>query len=374
MAGLPPTASGRKARKRRPIKPLRVLVVDRQPDIGASLAGRVGEYQIEMVQVSSLAEARQHLSAFPVDVALIDDEQPDGCGANLVDELSRRVDGTLSIVVSAQPTMDGSVRAIRAGAIDYIAKPIEAQELTRRLEHAGQRHQLQYERRRRLRRLRRVCKKLNRMRNDIRQQVDILCQDLVAAYQELAVQMNQVVQTSEFAGVIRQELDLEQLLRKTLEYLLQKVGPTNAAIFLPAGSDEYTLGGYVNYDCTSDSAEVLLQHLADVVAPRVAERGGPIHITDSATLAAWIGSDMALLTDSHMVAFTCWHEQEPLAVVILFRHESDTYDPGILEMSESIAPMLGEFLAKLIRIHHRHLDIEDGPEEDDGDFTWGNAA
>ena len=372
MAGQPPSASGRKARKRRPIKPLRVLVVDREPDIGSSLVGCVSEYQIEMVQVSSLAEARQHLATFPVDVALIDDDQPDGCGANLAGELSRKVDGTLSILVSAKPTIDGTIRAIRAGAIDFIAKPVEPKELAKRLEHAGRRHQVQYDRRRRLRRLRRVCKKLNRMRNDVRQQVDILCQDLVAAYQELAVQMNQVVQTSEFAGVIRQELDLEQLLRKTLEYLLQKVGPTNAAIFLPAGSDEYTLGGYVNYDCTTDSAEVLLQHLADVVAPRVAERAEPVHVTDGATLSAWIGTEMALLTDSHLVAFTCWHDREPLAVVILFRDAFDVYDPSIVEMCESIAPTLGEYLAKLIRIHHRHLDLED--DQEGGDFTWDNAA
>jgi len=368
LAGQSSSSAGQEARKQRPIKPLRVLVVDRELDIGSSLIGQVNGYKIEMVRVSSLAEARQHLAAFPVDMALIDEDQPDGCGVNLASELSRKVDGTLSIVVSTKPTIDSAIRAIRAGAIDFITKPVEPKELAQRLEYASQRHQIRCEQRRRLRRLRRVCKKLNQMRSDVRQQVDIICQDLVAAYQELAVQMNQVVETSEFAGMIRQELDLEQLLRKTLEYLLQKVGSTNAAIFLPVGTDEYTLGGYVNYDCTTNSAEVLLQHLADVVAPRVAERVGPVHVTDAATLEAWIGSEIALLTDNHMVAFTCWHEQEPLAVVMLFRDAVEVFDPSVVEMCESISPMLGEYLAKLIRIHHRHLD-----PEDDG-FMWGHAA
>lgn len=368
MTGQSSSSAGQKGRRQRPIKPLRVLVVDREPDLGSSLIGQVNGYKIEMVWVSSLAEARQHLATFPVDMALIDEDQPDGRGVNLASELSRKVDGTLSIMVSANPTIDGAIRAIRAGAIDFIAKPVKPKELAQRLKCASRRHQVRCEQRRRLRRLRRVCKKLNQMRNDVRQQVDIICQDLVAAYQELAVQMNQVVETSEFAGVIRQELDLEQLLRKTLEYLLQKVGSTNVAIFLPAGTNEYTLGGYANYDCTANSAEVLLQHLADVVAPRVAEHVGPVHVTDVATLEAWIGSEIALLTDNHMVAFTCWHEQEPLAVVMLFRDASEAFDPGVVDMCESISPILGEYLAKLIRIHHRHLD-----PKGDG-FMWGNAA
>lgn len=372
MPGQTPPVRGKK--NHRPSRPLRVLLVDAEPQVHQDVAQCLDGVTMELIHASSLDQARRHLAKSSADLVLIASDQPDGDGLDLAGEIQGKGAVTQTIILSGRPTLTGAVEAIRAGAADFIAKPLNPVEFTERVDQVRLKHETVRQQKREVLRLRRVCRKLNNVRKEVAQQVDILCKDLVTAYQELAEQMNQVVQTSEFAGVIRQELDLEQLLRKTLEYLLQKVGPTNAAIFLPAGSDEYTLGGYVNYDCTSDSAEVLLQHLADVVAPRVAERGGPIHITDSATLAAWIGSDMALLTDSHMVAFTCWHEQEPLAVVILFRHESDTYDPGILEMSESIAPMLGEFLAKLIRIHHRHLDIEDGPEEDDGDFTWGNAA
>src|SRR5690606_37867773 len=135
-------------------------------------------------------------------------------------------------------------------------------ELNQRVDAAIDRHRRDAQREQRTKRLRRLCRKLNEAREEVTQQVDVLCNDLVTAYQELANQMQQVVQTSEYAGLIRDELDLEGLLRKTLEFLVHKAGACNAAIFLPATADEYSLGGYVNYDCTSDSADILLQHLA----------------------------------------------------------------------------------------------------------------
>ena len=353
-------------------KPLRVLVVDGAPDVYAALTRCTCEHNLSLTQVDTIAQARRHLATSQVDVALIELNLPDGSGVELARELGRDDRATQTIVLNSHPTYHGAVDALRAGVKDMIAKPLDYAELVRCLRRAKQRHQCGYQLRRRLRRLRRVCRKLNHMRKDVKQQVDILCQDLVAAYQELAVQMNQVVQTSEFAGVIRQELDLEQLLCKTLEFILQKAGPTNAAVFLPANSDEYTLGGYVNYNRSSDSAEILLQHLADVVAPRVAEYSEPIHITDNETLTGWIGADVAYLRDNHVITFTCRHDDETLAIVMLFRDGSEPFEEKLTEICESISPLLGDYLAKLIRIHHRYIDSDDAAEDED--YFWGNAA
>ena len=99
---------------------------------------------------------------------------------------------------------------------------------------------------------------MNTARIDVTSQVDSLCNDLVHAYQELTDQISHVTAVTEFAAVIRQELDVEELLRTTLEYLLRKLGPTNAAIFLPAAGDEFTLGAYINYDCTKEAGNFLL--------------------------------------------------------------------------------------------------------------------
>ena len=323
---------------------------------------------MELIHASSLDQARRHLAKSSADLVLIASDQPDGDGLDLAGEIQGKGAVTQTIILSGRPTLTGAVEAIRAGAADFIAKPLNPVEFTERVDQVRLKHETVRQQKREVLRLRRVCRKLNNVRKEVAQQVDILCKDLVTAYQELAEQMNQVVQTSEFAVLVRQELDLEELLRKSLEFLLQKAGSTNAAIFLPSSSDDYSVGGYVNYDCTTDSADILLQHLADVLAPRLGELTEPIHITDNDELGQWIDADTAFLADSHMIAFACRHDDEPLAVAVVFRDGSEPYDPAMVEICDTIGPMLGDCLARLIRIHHRHVC-----DDDDGS-TWETSG
>ena len=82
-------------------------------------------------------------------------------------------------------------------------------------------------------RLRTVCRQLNKARHEISQQVNLLCHDLVKAYQELAEQLNQTQVTGDFASSIGEEVEIETLMRRTMEWVLKKLGPVNAAVFLP---------------------------------------------------------------------------------------------------------------------------------------------
>ena len=348
---------------------LQVLLVNREPEVYNLLVRCTTEQQMQLIQAANLAEARRQVAESSVDLVLIDSEQPDGSGIELARELSHGRTAPQTIIISGRPSYESAVGAIRAGAIDLLIKPLDAGELDRRLRQAQLRHQSDYQARWKVMRLKRVCKKLNQVRRDVKQQVDILCKDLVAGYHELAVQMNQIMQCSEYSTLIRSELDLEELLRKTLEFLLHKAGPTNAAIFLPSRGDEFTVSGYVNYDCTSDAADFLLQHLADVIAPRAAQLTELVHLCDPETVMSWIGQEIPYLVDSHLIVFACWEGDEPLAVITLFREKSEPFDPGLLEICQAIGPLLGDRLAKLIRVHHRHLIDE---EDDFG--APGNAA
>jgi hypothetical protein len=281
---------------------------------------------------------------------------------DLADELNKSRRNVATILVGNEPSVESAMKAIRVGASDYLVNPLNLEDANQRVRKVLAKQGKSRDQASRVRRLRRLCKKLNQARADVSKQVDILCNDLVTAYQELAGQMQQVVQATEFGAVIRDELDLEQLLRKTLEHLVEKAGPTNAAVFLPSSMDEYTLGGYVNYDCTPESADMLLQHLADVMAPKVAQRDDLLHITDNKSLSHLLAGDAAYLVDSHMIAFACRSENESLAVVALFRDSSDPFDQAVLDTAEAVGPLLGDSLARVIRIHHRGID-DDAFEE-----------
>jgi DNA-binding response OmpR family regulator len=355
---------------------IRVLLVDTDPSLGDVLkqCAPSGD-PVQFAYARSLTEARAYLTEKSVDLAVINPALPDGNGMDLAEELNKSRRVTSTILVGEQPSVESAMKAIRVGASDYIVKPLDNKDASERVLKVLAKQRKTRDQSQRVRRLRRLCKKLNQARVDVSKQVDLLCNDLVTAYQELAGQMQQVVQATEYGAVIRDELDLEHLLRKTLEHLVEKAGATNAAVFLPSSMDEYTLGGYVNYDCSPEQSDMLLQHLADVVAPKISHRDDIVHITDNQSLSHLLGGDAVYLVDSHMLSFACRSENESLAVITLFRDGADPFDQAVLDTAEAIGPLLGEALARVIRIHHRGLDddlYEDGyfgPPEDEDDDT-----
>ena len=359
-------ASGEISARHGETRPARVLVVDPSPAAGRLLrACDPGTTPLHITRVPTLAEAHKHVAHKPIDVAVIEPALPDGSGLTLHRQLNRRYRRIDTLIVASDPTFDQAVQALRAGAADFLTKPLDPAVLSDRLRRLLDARQQQKEQTERVRRLRRACRKLEEAREEVTQQVDTLCEDLVGAYQELADQMQDAVSRREFETVIRDELDLEPLLRKTLTYLVDQAGPTNAAVFLPAiADDEFSLGGYVDYDCATGSADMLLQHLADVLAPRVADRDAPLRLNDDASLEQWIGDDAAYLADCDVIAFGCQHEGEALAAIVLFRDRNEPFSESMVQTCRMVGQVLGERLVKLIRVHHRMTADHPNPSDD----------
>lgn len=174
---------------------------------------------------------------------------------------------------------------------------------------------------------------------------------------------------AEFGVLARLELDVESLLRTTLEYVLHKIGPTNAAVFLPTAGEDFTLGAYVNYDCPKDCVDLLLDHVAASVAPAIeSDPGMRLHRGEEA-LDELMGEHAAWLTGCEAVTFAAEHDGELLAAVALFRDDRDPFDARTLHRLEAIGDILAQQLARIIRVHHRHLPMDqwDGPEEQSED-------
>ena len=353
-------------------RPVRLMLVDRDPALRQALQQGAGD-QSTVLYADSLAKARVLLQdEGPVDVAVIDPDMADGSGLDFANELTRGKSVTQALVVSESNDLTLAQDAMRAGATDYLVKQRGAEELidaallADRVHAALQRRDEAYEQARRIRRLKKLCRRLDAARSEVSDQVDILCNDLVTAYQELAVQMQESIHTSGYTAVLGEELDLEIVLRKTLEYLINKSGPCNAAIFLPASMDEYSLGGYVNYDCPKGSVDMLLDHLADTLAPRIGEHDQMVHVRDNAGMQALLGDDWNHLAGCRLLTFACIAEDEPLAIIALFRDAGQPFPDGLEDTCRTVAGVLGETLAKIIRVHHRAT-----PEDVFGDATAG---
>lgn len=340
------------------------LLVDVDPQAHAQLQNSLAQIAACKLQaVSDINQALEDLSQHRYDVVIACADQNEAATLEVLKQIQQQHPNTESILISKQlPTAEMLFKAIRSGATDVLCMPLNGDELMSRLKLAHNRAVSRRREKMRIRKLQKTCDKLTQAHQDVSRQVDVLCNDLVHAYHDLATQMHETVQNNDFLSYVGNELDLEHVLRRTLEYVLEKAGPTNAALFLPAMADEYSLGGYVNLDGSRESTTMILQHLADVVAPKMVDREHVLHLTDNESLERWIGADAAYLEDTHVLAVRCQHDEETLAVLVAFRDQSTPFSPEMVQTFEAISTLLAEQLSRVIRIHHRHL-----PHSVDGD-------
>lgn len=159
----------------------------------------------------------------------------------------------------------------------------------------------------------------------------------------------------EFDRLISGELDVETLLRTALEFILARCGSTNAAVFLPSTGGDFSLGAYVNYSCPKDTAEVLLDHLANVAAPRLESLEGLVTMNTPASIERHLGDCCHWINDCQVLAFACRHEGETLALFMLFRDAARPFNDEAVRTLAMVRERFAEQLARVVRIHHRHL-------------------
>ncbi|QDU70184.1 GAF domain-containing protein [Mucisphaera calidilacus] len=352
-------------------RPLALLLVDAPSQVSEALAsaGTPEGRELSVERVETAAQARQSLDAGRYDVLVVRAELTDGTGLGVVAHAGQLKRRPQCVLIADDPTAEQTLAAMRTGVADVLPGSPDRACAEACLRRVLDRLQADRANSDRVRRLRKLCKKLNEARIEVSQQVDVLCSDLVTAYQELAVQMQHMVQSTEYGTVIREELDLEQLLRKTLEHVVEKSGATNAAIYLPSSADEFSVGGYVNVnpDAGEGASDILLDQIADRIPATMQGVEELVHLTDDDAIADWMGADECFLEGNELLAVPCRAEEETLSVLVLFRDRTMPYDERVLETVEAIAPLLGEALAKVIRVHHRHVADDYYEGEDDGD-------
>src|SRR3954454_828106 len=110
----------------------RVLVVDDEPQIvrGLRVVLRNAGFQVD--SAGTKEEALDALSHRPPDAVLLDLVLPDGSGVDVCKQV-REWSHVPIVVVSAVGDEREKVRALDAGADDYVTKPFGGQELTARL-------------------------------------------------------------------------------------------------------------------------------------------------------------------------------------------------------------------------------------------------
>ncbi len=113
----------------------RVLVVDDEPQIVRALKVVLREAGFQTVPAETFSEALDLAAVRPPDAAIVDLVLPDGDGVELTRRL-REWSAMPILVLSAVGEEEQKVRALAAGADDYITKPFGARELVARVQAA----------------------------------------------------------------------------------------------------------------------------------------------------------------------------------------------------------------------------------------------
>ncbi len=103
----------------------RALVVDDEPDIRELLAITLIRMDVDSVQAENLQQAYQALSAEPPDLCLTDMRLPDGSGIDLVRAIAAKYPQVPVAVITAHGDMRSAVEALKAGAFDFVSKPVD---------------------------------------------------------------------------------------------------------------------------------------------------------------------------------------------------------------------------------------------------------
>jgi len=105
------------------------LIVDDEADIRELLLLTMERMGISASGAASLAEARQLLERHSYGLCLTDMRLPDGDGLDLVRHISLHFPGLPVAVITAFGSTENAVAALKAGAFDYLAKPISLKQL-----------------------------------------------------------------------------------------------------------------------------------------------------------------------------------------------------------------------------------------------------
>jgi two-component system response regulator PilR (NtrC family) len=107
----------------------RVLVVDDEPDIRELLELTLAKMGLGVDSAGSIAEAKERLRATRFQLCLTDMRLPDGEGLELVRHIAGLAGDLPVAVITAHGSAENAVAALKAGAFDYVSKPVGLEQL-----------------------------------------------------------------------------------------------------------------------------------------------------------------------------------------------------------------------------------------------------
>jgi two-component system, response regulator RegA len=115
-----------------------LLLVDDDAPLRRSMTRALERRGFHVLAAESLAEARDHAHAHKPEFAVLDMRLTEGSGLDLVRTLRELRPEIRIVIVTGYGNIATAVAAIKAGAVDYLAKPVDADDVVDALLRSGQ--------------------------------------------------------------------------------------------------------------------------------------------------------------------------------------------------------------------------------------------
>ena len=114
----------------------RILVIDDEADLRELLEITLLKMGLDVDSAENLAQAREFLASRDYSLILTDMRLPDGLGIALVREVAADPRNMPIAVITAFGSADNAVAALKAGAFDYLSKPVRVDQLRQMVQSA----------------------------------------------------------------------------------------------------------------------------------------------------------------------------------------------------------------------------------------------
>ena len=103
----------------------RILVIDDEPDLRTLYELTLLREGYRVEAAGDLLQARQQLSENRFDAVITDMRLPDGLGLELLRDIVNQQRSERCVVITAHGSAENAVEALKAGAFDYLTKPVD---------------------------------------------------------------------------------------------------------------------------------------------------------------------------------------------------------------------------------------------------------
>jgi hypothetical protein len=149
----------------------------------------------------------------------------------------------------------------------------------------------------------------------------------------------QVKRETELRTLVSQELEISEVLRTSLYFLLRNMDPINAGVYLPDQEGQFTLAARANHSLPRNIASSFYEELGSVFTRKISslDPGALFRISDYEDQRRFFGSLAEKLEGYDIICGLFPIAGNPPGVAIFFKD-------GIIRDLDQIAPMIKEFL------------------------------